>query len=110
MGLSGLTPEQVASLVDASCAAQGVPVKVTDPTLIRRVGVLLGGAVAGSRAHPRSGSTRPAAGRSMAPLDAHAGGVEPGRSGGPGSDADVVNQVGDDAGLPVEIQPSPGAA
>lgn len=53
-----MTPDEVAAWVIASCAAQGVPVKVTDVTVVRRVGVLLGATGDGSRAHPRSGSTR----------------------------------------------------
>jgi hypothetical protein len=35
-------PAEVTAWVQASCAAQGIPVKVTDVTVIRRVGVLLG--------------------------------------------------------------------
>lgn len=53
MGLSNLPPEEIAALVVDSCAASGVPVKVTDPTVVRRVGVLLGAPVGGQRAHPR---------------------------------------------------------
>lgn len=33
---------QVQELVERTCAEQGVPVKVTDPTVLRRVAVLLG--------------------------------------------------------------------
>ena len=110
MGLSGLSPEVIAALVAESCAAQGVPVKVTDPSVVRRVGVLLGGPVPGPRAHPRSGSTRSGAGRSVAPHDGHPGGVEPGGSGSTGSDADVVDQGGDDGVVPVQADREPGAA
>lgn len=38
-----LTTEQVQSWVHASCSAQGLPVKVVDVAVIRRVRVLLGG-------------------------------------------------------------------
>lgn len=110
MGLSGLPAERIAELVAASCAAQGVPVKVSDPTVVRRVGVLLGGPVAGSRAHPRSGSTRPGSGRSVAPHDRDTGGVEPGGSRGAGPDAHVVEQGSDDGVLSVQVQACPGAA
>lgn len=39
-----LDRQRLAAWVEASCAAQGVPVRVTDPGVIARVGVLLGGA------------------------------------------------------------------
>jgi hypothetical protein len=38
----GLTPAQLLAWVTDSCRAQGVPVLVTDPTVVERVGVLLG--------------------------------------------------------------------
>jgi len=41
--LSHLTPEQIAAWVTASCLAQGVPVKVTDPATVSTVRTLLGG-------------------------------------------------------------------
>jgi hypothetical protein len=40
-GLS-FTDEEVENWVRASCAAQGVPVKVADPVLVGRIGALLG--------------------------------------------------------------------
>lgn len=42
MGLSNLTREELAAWVTASCQEQGVPVKVTHPSVIRQVGTLLG--------------------------------------------------------------------
>ncbi|MCD2263959.1 hypothetical protein K3888_14760 [Dietzia aurantiaca] len=42
MGLSNFTREELAAWVTASCQEQGVPVKVTHPSAIRQVGVLLG--------------------------------------------------------------------
>ncbi len=110
MGLSHLSAAEVAAWVVASCAAQGLPVKVSDPGVVRRVGALLGAPGAGSRAHPRSGSTRPDAGRSVAPHDA-----DPGRGNGlgtwrPGADDDVVDHGPDDGVLSVEVQAAPGAA
>lgn len=38
---SHLAPEELAAWVAQSCAAQGLPVKVTDPTVVRRVALLL---------------------------------------------------------------------
>ena len=42
MTAHGLTPEQVKAWVDSSCDSQGVPVRVTDPGVLARVGVLFG--------------------------------------------------------------------
>lgn len=36
-------PDELAAWVAASCAAQGLGVKVTDPATLRRVGVLITG-------------------------------------------------------------------
>lgn len=40
------TAEDVERMVKISCAAQGVPEKVTDPTTLRRVAALFGAPVA----------------------------------------------------------------
>lgn len=42
MGLSNLSPDELAAWVTASCREQGVPVKVTHPSVVRLVGTLLG--------------------------------------------------------------------
>jgi hypothetical protein len=110
MGLSHLSAEQVAAWVAASCGAQGVPVRVSDPVVVRQVGVLLGAAPAGSRAHPRSGSTRDRGVRSVAPDDGHAGRVQGSNSGGAGRDVDVVDDRFDDGVLPRQREVGPGAA
>lgn len=108
MGLSGLSPDQIAARVAESCAAQGLPVKVTDPLLVHRVVVLLGGPVAGPRAQPRSGSTRTDTGRSVAPHDHNTVRVETSATASTGSDHDVVDQRPDDGVLTVQIQTRPG--
>ena len=41
MVLKGPDPEEVRAIVEESCAAQGVPVKVTDPSTVRSVAALL---------------------------------------------------------------------
>lgn len=38
----GLSVEQLRAFLEASCAAQGVPVLVTDPAVVAKVGALLG--------------------------------------------------------------------
>lgn len=110
MGLSSLTPEEVAAWVAASCAAQGVPVKVTDPTIVRRMGALLGAASDGSRAHPRSGSTRAADAGSVAPDDLDAGGVQRPGARASWSDHGMVDQGGDDGVLSSEVEGFPRSA
>lgn len=36
-----MSPEELAQWVAASCASQGVEVKVTDPAVLRQLGLLL---------------------------------------------------------------------
>ena len=52
--MAGLSREKIAALVEKSCAASGVPVKVTDPGVIRSVVALLGGPVGSGPARLRS--------------------------------------------------------
>jgi hypothetical protein len=72
----GFTPEEVKRWVEASCAAQGVPVKVTDTIVVRRVGMLLGagsealGRADAGRAQAAPAAARPAAAR---PANQHGG-------------------------------------
>ena len=51
-----IDPLVVAAWVRDSCASQGVAVKVTDPVVVHRVGVLLTAGTGGMRAH---GATAP---------------------------------------------------
>ncbi len=110
MGLSHVSDAEVASWVAASCAAQGVPVKVTEPGVVRRVGALLGAAPDGARGRKRSGTRAPSGARSVAPHDGHAGGVEDLDPWGAGSDDGVVDHSLDDGVLPGEVEGAPGAA
>lgn len=82
--MGGLSGEAVAAWVEASCADQGVPVKVTDPAALRRVSVLLGGrAATGAPAPVRPADSEPPHGHDP-------GGVEPAAAGGLGVDHCVV--------------------
>ena len=67
-----LLPEAVASWVEASCAAQGMPVAVVDTEAIIRIGVLL----RGTRAAGRVRSTDRSAGPSAGPGGADPVGIE----------------------------------
>jgi hypothetical protein len=42
MGVTRATPEEVRAWVKATCAAQGIPVKVTDPAVLAATVALLG--------------------------------------------------------------------
>jgi len=53
----GLTLDQVRAWVEATCTAQGVPVLVSDPAVVSRVGVLLGSERRAPPAGARSGPT-----------------------------------------------------
>lgn len=55
---SGLSAEQVQAWVHATCAAQGVAVKIMDGAVLRRVGVLLGVDTAGSGASGAASEAR----------------------------------------------------
>ncbi len=59
----------LAAWVEASCAAQGVPVRVTDPGVLARIGVLLGVA---------PGTDGRASGRSTAAASELPDGLNPG--------------------------------
>lgn len=48
----GLTPEELAEFVEASCRRQGVPVKVEDAGVVGRVAALLLGGEAGTGDSP----------------------------------------------------------
>lgn len=50
-------PELLAAWVELSCAAQGVPVRVTDPGVLASVGVLMGGAGGAGRQRSAVGGT-----------------------------------------------------
>ena len=52
--MAGVSLERLAELVARSCAASGVPVKVTDPSVVHQVVALLGGPVRSGPARGRS--------------------------------------------------------
>jgi len=109
--------------VEASCRAQGVPVKVTDVAVVKRVGALLGtgraalGRADAERAHAATAASthhtaRPAhRSVSLQPPDGlHPVRVETARSQHTGSDDCMVEDRSDDRGLPVEVERVPRSA
>ena len=99
----GLSPQEVAAFVEASCRRQGVPVKVTDAAVVGRVSALLRGGPPGSGRSPER-TDRP---RSESPDGIDPGRVESSGSGGAGSDHDVVEDRFDDGGLAGEVELGP---
>lgn len=102
MGLSG---DELAAFVARSCAAQGVPVRVSDAGVVVRVVTLLG---AGPPAPDlRAGRT---AGPSQPPNDADSVRVQTTGTRDSGSDHHVVHDRSDDRRLAGEVQLRPPAA
>lgn len=89
-----------------SCAAQGVPVVVTDPRVLSEVAVLVTGR--GGR-RPRQAQRAPASGPagSEAPDRLHSVGVQSAGSGGARGDDGVLEDGADDGVLAVEVQARP---
>lgn len=103
----GLTPEALAEWVIASCQAQGVPVKVTDPRTVDQVRVLLSDVPTESHAHARSARGGSVGERLQTPARIDPGRVQ--RRGTPGARLDdrVVENSTHDGGLPGQVQLGP---
>lgn len=98
-----LSDEDLVAWVEASCAAQGIPAKVTDPAVVRQVCVLLGQApTVPVRARQRRRAPAPG---SEPPEGEHSLGVEDAGTGSAGGDHGVVEDGGDDGVLAVEVEP-----
>jgi len=119
----GFSPEEVREWVEASCRAQGLPVKVSDTAVVKRVGVLLGGAPDpqgrsdAGRAHAAAAASTHRAARPAncehvleSPERSDTLRVQRSRTQHAGRDHGVVQHGGDDRGLPVEVQPMPRSA
>ena len=105
-----MTPAELSAWVQASCARQGVPAKVTDIVVVGRVAMLLGSPVGpealGAVAPKRTGRRGP----SETPDDLHSVRVQRAGAGLGRSDDDVVDDGGDDGGLTGEIEAGPLSA
>lgn len=91
--------------VVASCAAQGVEVLVSDPGVVARVGVLLGGREA-ARKPPTGGAH--GSRQSQSPGGQDSARIEGSASGLGGCDRGEVQHGADDGGLSGEVQGVPG--
>lgn len=95
----------LAAWVAASCERHRVPVKVTDPDALARVAVLLGAA---DQCPVTAVLTLVRGGPASEPPDrVDAVGVEPAGTGGARADHDVIEDGGDDRGLPCEVEVGP---
>lgn len=104
-------PDWLAEWVGASCAAQGVPIKVTDPGVLSQVGVLLGVGAGSTRAHGAPApSTRGPAPPSQSPHRLHPLGVQPPGTGDARGDHGMVQHGREDGGLPFQTQGRPAVA
>ena len=109
-GTSGrVALDVVRAWLEASCAAQGVPVVVTDAVVLSQVAVLLTGQ--GGR-RTRQAQRAPALQQSMSepPVGLHTGRVQAAGPGCTGGDDGMIEQGGDDGVLTVQVQVSPLSA
>jgi hypothetical protein len=97
----------LAAWVERSCAAQGVPVKVADGAALRAVAVLLGVSAGGPARRRESASTGTTAGPSEAPHRLDPLHVDVTGARGTGGDDCVIEQGGNDGGLPLQGQTRP---
>ncbi len=104
--MGSLSGAEVAAWVAASCAAQGVPVKVTDTGIVRDVCVLLGGMAPGARPALQR-RRRPVRATSEPPTGVDALGVEGLGSPDAGEDHGMVEDSRDDGVLTDEVQLGP---
>lgn len=103
-------PEAVAAWLSASCARAGVAVQVTDPNVLRQIGVLLGTEPGGApRQAQRAARPRGRASQSPDCLDPVR--VEVSETGDGGwSDDDVVDEGPDNRGLSGQVEIGPSGA
>lgn len=106
---SPLAGDALAAWVAASCERHGVPLKVSDPTALANVVVLLGVSVGRRRALQRRRQALELVG-SNPPDDIDAPGIEVPGANNSGADRDVVDDRCDDCVVPVEGQVGPLSA
>lgn len=104
--MGGVDRSAVRRMVDLSCAAQGVPVKVSSPKVVGTVVVLLGAATVAARTRPGESPRS----RSQSPHRLHAGGIHDVDAASAGLDDNVVQDRTDDSSLPVEVECPPLAS
>lgn len=102
--MAGLSGDELAAWVRASCVRHGVPVKVTDAVVVARAVTLLsGGAIRPNRAAAvLRGLQAP---DRVGPI-----GVDLASTRDPGTDHDVINHGGDDGVLTGEVELGPLSA
>lgn len=107
---SVLAGAELARWVMASCARQGVPVKITDAQVVARVAVLLSGRTQRRTAGAEGAADRRTPAASQSPHRFDSAGIHTASTGDAGTDDGVV-QHGDDNGVtPVQPQLGPLAS
>ena len=104
--MGGVEKSAVRRMVELSCAAQGLPVKISSPKVVATVVVLLGAATVSVRT--RSGESVQS--RSQSPHRLHSGGIHEVNAALAGMDDNVVQDRADDCSLPVEVECPPLAS
>lgn len=104
VAVARLSGDDLAAFVAASCDRSGVPVKVTDPGVVRSVTVLLTGTAAAA------GGSRRRAGRSDTPDEIDPARIDAARSPLAGADGGVAEQSLHDGCLAGEVQVRPLSA
>ena len=101
--------DDVRAWLEASCAAQGVPMVVTDAVVLSQVAVLISGQ--GGR-RTRQAQRAPALQQPLSepPVGLYTGRVQASGSGCPGGDDGMIEQGGNDGVLPVQVQVGPLSA
>ncbi|MDX6284934.1 MAG: hypothetical protein QOG53_419 [Frankiales bacterium] len=106
--VAGIDADAVRAAVEKSCAAQGLPIKVADPVLLRRVEALLTGA------DPRGAPLRSEGWSRVRPSHPPHGtdpvGIEGASTRDTGTDDGMVEHGADDGVLPSEVEIRPLSA
>ena len=99
----------VRAWLEASCAAQGVPVVVTDAVVLSQVAVLVSGR-GGRRTRQAQRAPVPHLPRSEPPVGLYAGRVQAACTGSAWGDDGMLQEGGDDGMLTVQVQVRPLSA
>ncbi len=110
MGVVGLSREELAARVAASCAASGVPLHVEDAAALAGIAALLRAPAEPSRVTARRAERAAGQPRSQAPVHLDPVGVQGARSSNPGGDGDAADEGAQDGRLSVQVQLRPSAA
>lgn len=104
--MGGVDMDAVRRMVEQSCAAQGLPIKISSPKVVQTVTVLLGPVTTAIRGASGVSVNR----QSQPPHWLRSGGVDDLDSAAAGMNDNVFEDRSDDRSLPVEVESSPLAS